>query len=177
MSPFNQTLLLWRWYRGFTQDTLAQRAGLARPSLSAIERGQREVTLATLRALAAALDVRPGVLADGVVPGTRQGTAQPFSRWRLERIADGVWCETALSDSEERAIAAALRRVVGLLLMAKRGRRGGSQRQPRKARLAWLWLNAAYPPEVVRSLVQRVKERGWGGSIKKFQELLAGSHG
>ena len=162
MRPFNQTLLLWRRHRGLTQDALARRAGIARPNLSTIEQGRREVTLTTLRALAAALDVRPGVLADGVVPGVTEGPSKPLSRRRLERIADGVWRRTALSDPEERAVAAALTRIVGPLLAATRRRRGGVPRQPREARLAWLWLHAAYPPEVVRSLVQRVGERGRG---------------
>lgn len=69
MLPFGETVLAWRLARGLTQAALANLARVSRPNLSAIERGQREVTLGTLRALAVALDVRPGVLVDGVSPG------------------------------------------------------------------------------------------------------------
>ena len=72
-SPFGQTLFLWRLDRHLSQAALAQRAGIPRPNLSLMERGKREVTLGTLRALAVALDVRPGILADGVLPVPWQG--------------------------------------------------------------------------------------------------------
>ena len=157
--PFNQALVLWRRHRRLTQDALARRARLARPHLSAVERGQRDVTLTTLRALAAALDLHPGVLVDGTVPGAASPEPRPLSRQRLERIADAVARGASLQDEEERALAGALAQIVGPLLNVKRGRRGGAQHRPRAARLAWLWLRAAYPPDVVRSLVQRIGER------------------
>lgn len=65
MIPFGQAVLLWRLHRGLTQQTLAVKARVPRSNLSAIERGKREVSLRTLRSLALALEVRPGVLADG----------------------------------------------------------------------------------------------------------------
>ncbi|HMF41326.1 MAG TPA: helix-turn-helix transcriptional regulator, partial [Polyangia bacterium] len=68
MQPFGETVLAWRLARGMTQAELGRAARIPRPNLSAIERGDREVTLKTLRALALALDVRPGVLADGIPP-------------------------------------------------------------------------------------------------------------
>ena len=157
--PVNHTLVLWRRHRGLTQATVARRAGILRPNLCAIERGRRDVSLKTLRLLAAALEVPPGMLVDGIVPGTAEGTSRPLSRRRLERVAEAVAHGASLPDDEERALAGALARVVRPLLKAQRGRRAGSPRQPRAARLAWLWLHAAYPPEVVRSLIQRISER------------------
>ena len=78
MAPFGETVLLWRLQRGLTQKELARRAGVPRPNLSAIERGQLEVSLKTVRALALALGVRPGVLVDGIAP--EEGGAGELSR-------------------------------------------------------------------------------------------------
>lgn len=161
MLPFAQTLLLWRLYRGLTQDALARHARISRPNLSAIEGGKREVSLTTLRALAAALEVRPGVLIDGVAPGVPLGvSSRPFSRARLERIAGAVAQGSSLSDAGDRAIAALLERVVGHRTRAWRGRPGAPRRHSQRAsRLAWLRLEAVYSPQVAQSLVQRVTDR------------------
>ncbi len=48
-------LRVWRTYRGLTQAALGQRAGVPQSVISAIERGRRAPSLATLRALASAL--------------------------------------------------------------------------------------------------------------------------
>jgi transcriptional regulator with XRE-family HTH domain len=166
--PFNQALVLWRRHRRLTQDALAQRARLVRPHLSAIERGQRDVTLSTLRALAVALDVRPGLLVDGAVPGAASDERQPLSRQRLERIAKAVVHDRLLKTEEDRAIVDALKQVVGSLLSARHGRRGIGEHRPRAIRLAWLWLRAAYSPEVVHSLVQRIRECGLDGKRQSW---------
>ena len=98
MRPFGETVLAWRLTRGMTQAQLARAAKLPRPNLSAIERGDREVTLRTLRALALALDVRPGALVDGETPGA----GPPLTRTQMERIANAAAHGTALSDSASR---------------------------------------------------------------------------
>ena len=90
MVQFSQAVWLWRRHRGLTQAELAQRTRMARPNLSAIERGKREVTLATLRALAASLDVPPGALVDGIAPQAYRSGPLSSSRETLERIADAV---------------------------------------------------------------------------------------
>lgn len=51
-----------RRYRGMTQEELAQEAGISRPYLTEIERGQKPGSLKALRALADALDVDMGTL-------------------------------------------------------------------------------------------------------------------
>jgi transcriptional regulator with XRE-family HTH domain len=87
-GPFGETVLAWRLARGMTQAALARAACIPRPNLSAIERGDREVTLKTLRALALALEVRPGVL----VVEASQTLASLFTRVteKLDRRAAGI---------------------------------------------------------------------------------------
>jgi transcriptional regulator with XRE-family HTH domain len=45
MLPFGATVVAWRLARAMSQENLARAAGIPRPNLSAIERGEREVTL------------------------------------------------------------------------------------------------------------------------------------
>jgi transcriptional regulator with XRE-family HTH domain len=52
--------------RGFSQTDMAVRSGLSVAEVSRIERGVREVRLTTFLRLAAALDVDPGELVDGL---------------------------------------------------------------------------------------------------------------
>jgi DNA-binding XRE family transcriptional regulator len=47
----------WREHRGFTQDTLAEKAGISKAYLSQIETGKRTGVAKTLKALASALGV------------------------------------------------------------------------------------------------------------------------
>lgn len=48
---------LWREHLGWTQQELADRAGISKPYLSQIETGKRQGTVETLSAIARALDV------------------------------------------------------------------------------------------------------------------------
>lgn len=48
---------VFRQYRDLTQQQLADRAGILRPMLSAIENGKKSGSIATVKAIAAALDV------------------------------------------------------------------------------------------------------------------------
>src|SRR6185312_11287307 len=102
MRAFGETVLAWRLTRGMTQTQLARAARVPRPNLSAIERGDREVTLRTLRALALALDVRPGALVDGEMPNA---PGAPFTRTQMERIADAAVQGTRLPDEREADLA------------------------------------------------------------------------
>lgn len=149
ISPFGQTLFLWRLKRGLSQVDLAQRARIPRPNLSAIERGKREVTLSTLRALAMALDVRPGILADGVLPVPWKGRRSPrWSRASLERIADAVVFGKKVTSEFEQKVANLLHCVTREMSSTKR-----------KAAVSWLLLKSVCPPEVLRSLLQRIRDR------------------
>ncbi len=156
MLPFGETVLLWRRQRRLTQEGLARRAGISRPNLSAIERGKREVGLKTLRALAMALGVQPGILVEGMGPWANQ---PPLSREAMERVADAVAYGRRLHRQEEK-------RLAGLMGVLLRSKLAAWKREPRPrgagkrtASSAWLSLAASYPPEVVDSLLQRIAER------------------
>ena len=149
MTPFGQNVLLWRIHRGLTQEGLARRAGITRPNLSAIERGRREVLLTTLRALAWALDVNPGILADGIGPGSAQ--AHVFSRQALERIADAVWKGVPLKSGPEEKLAGLLKPLLHPRKNLSRGRRLSER--------AWLELKSAYPANTIQTLTERVQDR------------------
>ena len=155
MPPFGETVLLWRLRRGLTQDELARRARVPRPNLSAIERGRREVSLRTIRALALALDVRPGVLVDGIAPEE----AAPLSREAMERIADAVVRKRPVTDANEQALVEQITHLVGSRLRASQAGRRGGARLGRRSDRAWLSL-APYSPVVIQSLVNRIVERG-----------------
>lgn len=156
MAPFGQTVLLWRLRRGLTQEELARRAGVPRPNLSAIERGQRDVSLKTVRALAAALDVRPGVLVDGIVPQEEEGTNQ-LSREAMERIADAVIRNTSLVEAKEQALADQLKYLVRSRLRAAGTLTKKTVRLGRVSDRAWLSLSR-YPKAVIETLVARIVE-------------------
>ena len=153
MVPFGETVLAWRLARGMTQAELATAARVSRPNLSAIERGERDVTLRTLRALALALDVRPGVLADGVTPRESGGT---LSRAAMERIATAAAAGTTPSDRRELALATWLRTAMaaGATAGGKPARNGTSA-----ADRAFFLLKTSEGSETVTSLVNRVAER------------------
>jgi transcriptional regulator with XRE-family HTH domain len=55
-----------RLERGWTQEDLAGRTGLAVVQISRIERGVREIRLTTLLRLLTALQVEPATLLDGL---------------------------------------------------------------------------------------------------------------
>jgi transcriptional regulator with XRE-family HTH domain len=55
-----------RLARGWTQEELAHRTGLATVQVSRIERGKREVRLTTLLRLVAALELEPNDLLEGL---------------------------------------------------------------------------------------------------------------
>ena len=155
MLPFGDTVLLWRLRRGLTQVELARRARVPRPNLSAIERGRREVSLRTIRAVALALDVRPGLLVDGIAPGEEA----LLSRAAMERIADAAVRRTRLADLNEQALVEQITYLVGSRLRASQSGRKGGARLGRRSDRAWLSLSR-YPPAVVQSLVDRILERG-----------------
>ena len=150
MGPFSRTVLLWRLERRLSQEALAKAAKISRPNLSAVERGKREVSLRTLRALALALQVRPGVLVEGISPRELSGVSI-FTRASLERVADGVAANKPVKDASEE-------RLVALLKLMVRSR-PDSRKGKRVIDRAWLQLSAGYPPELIQSLFQRIRDR------------------
>lgn len=153
-----QALMLWRKARGLSQEELARRARMRRPNLSAIERGRREASVRTVRMVAAALDIRPGLLVDGVGPAGTSAAA-PLSREAMERVADAVVSGRPAHTVRERALAASLRDLVRNRALALRGRCRAPRRGRRTAEAAWVRLESALPPAVLESLLQRVLDR------------------
>lgn len=64
MFVFSENLKAWRISKNLTQEELAQRSGVPRPNLIALEQGRRECTLTTLNRLAHALGILSGTLLD-----------------------------------------------------------------------------------------------------------------
>ncbi len=159
MLQFSQALWLWRRHRGLTQAELAQRTRMARPNLSAIERGKREVTLATLRALAASLDVPPGVLVDGIAPQAYRSGPLSSSREALERIADAVAFGRPSADSRERAAVESLTLLLGPRTRAIHRQWRRSRSSQRAALNAWRTLTSLYSREAINTLADRVAQR------------------
>jgi transcriptional regulator with XRE-family HTH domain len=159
MLPFSQTVLLWRLRRGLTQEALARRSRISRPNLSAIERGRREVSLGTLRGLAAALGIRPGILVDGVAPEPAGGKPAALSREVIERVADAVALNRPVSEPAERAVAEALRVLLGHRMRAEQGRRGSPRTGLRETVSAWAGLKGLYGTAAIQMLADRVLER------------------
>lgn len=152
MFPFGETVLAWRLARGMTQAELAVAARLPRPNLSAIERGDREVTLKTLRSLAFALGIRPGVLADGVSP---HDEGRGLSRAGLERVAHAAVGDRPLRDPREAAAARWLRKTASARIGdADMGPRPFEQ--ARGSDRAYFRLRVSETAETVASLVDRL---------------------
>lgn len=164
MLPFGETVLVWRLARGMSQAELASAARMSRPNLSAVERGDREVTLRTLRQLALALDVRPGVLADGIAPTT---SVRPLGRRALERIAGAAAGRVAATQSkaadeggEARLTTlltqAASARLASVAAPPGGGGPSGARRPSRRGDRAYFLLKSATSSETVASLVDRL---------------------
>jgi transcriptional regulator with XRE-family HTH domain len=158
MIPFGRCLTLWRKERGLSQAALAQKAGVPQPNLSDMERGEREVSLRTLRALALALDIRPGVLADGIGPESPKPLV--LTRERLERVAQAVAEGRALADPAENELVhqATLMTKARLRAVGQKGRKISTQISA-KAEDAWLSMGSMYRPEEIQSLVERISEK------------------
>lgn len=160
MLPFGETVLSWRLARGMSQAALAQAARMSRPNLSAVERGDREVTLGTLRRLALALGVRPGVLADGEPPTPM---SEPVGRAALERIAHAARCGAGARNEGEQRLGALLAAAASTRILGHdepRTATANRRRSTRNAERAYLMLKSTTTPAVVASLVDRLRGGG-----------------
>lgn len=66
VEQFGRNLRAVREEKGWTQEELAEKAGLASVQISRVERGVREVRLTTLLRLVSALETTPARLFDGL---------------------------------------------------------------------------------------------------------------
>lgn len=92
MDTVGKRLRYYRKTRGWKQDVLATRAGIAQNTVSAIETGARDGTLEVLTALATALEIPVSALVDGT-RAPLPGEMPPALRWLLERIGQDLDAE------------------------------------------------------------------------------------
>jgi len=150
VKPIGQIINLWRVERGLTQAAVAQRSGGSRPNLSAIEQGARDLTVQTLRRIAAVLGVSPGTLVDGMGPKRASLKEDRYSLDRIARLAVG---ESLSAPLIERQIA----RELASFIQSKSMRSGGSQ-NIRSKNISILKLKLQLGPKVFRHLLQRVSK-------------------
>lgn len=159
MLPIGQTVYLWRRFRGFTQLSLARRSGISRPNLSVIEQGARDLTLETLKRLAEALEIPPGILADGIPPEERgpsrlgRGQLDRIARWVAAPARGGRHLELS---REEMEIAAALRSFLKRKLEVAGGARPFFRRSAQKEKESLLRAKIRLSPDEFKNLLSRV---------------------
>lgn len=107
MLPTGETIQLWRGHKRLTQAVLADRAGISRPNLSAIEQGARDMTIQTLRRIAGALEITPGTLVDGLGP-TQPTPKEHYDRFAIDRIARLAAGQSIKASAQERKLAMSL---------------------------------------------------------------------
>lgn len=157
MLGFGESLYLWRVERGLTQAALARRAGLPRPTMSALERGRLDPTLRTIRRVAAGVGVPPGILVNGEPPPRISG--QRLSRASLERIATELLGTPQRLTGAERQVTAMLREILKHRLAVARAR-APSRGSARRERWSWVALASLLTPAELRSVVSRIEKRG-----------------
>jgi transcriptional regulator with XRE-family HTH domain len=74
MQKFGENVRRARHERGWTQEDLSAKTGLAVVQISRIERGKREIRLTTLIRLLDAFDVRPETLLHGLLEHHERGS-------------------------------------------------------------------------------------------------------
>ena len=155
MVAFAQNLYLWRIFRGLSQQKLAERSGIPRPNISAIESGKREVSLSTLRLLASCLRITPGALVNGIAPIHYKGDIT--SRESLEKIVQAsLGRNKAHLTPQQKDISASLSRII-------RNRVNAGNKiykdisKDRQAHINdWLVLKTALGREALNSLLARI---------------------
>ena len=168
MICFGQNLYLWRAFKGLSQKELAKGSGVPRPNLSAIEKGKREVSLSTLRALAATLGTDPGVLVDGIGPVSFKDL--DLSRGSLERIAEiclGI-SRKPRRDNREAAIGAMLAAVIRNRTNALDGIYKKTLGERHTDTVNWLMLKSALGERVLNSLLSRLAKHAGLKRRKKY---------
>ncbi len=156
MQPIGQTIYSWRLSKRMTQETLASSARVSRPNLSAIEQGGRDLTVQTLRRLAAALGISAGTLVDGVGPKPEYVPVNT-NRHTLDRIARLAAGKRLRASGREKKIALAL----AFVMKSKTGGWAGVKKRRRTARSenqTFLKLKTELGPALLNHLIRRVEK-------------------
>lgn len=153
MVTFGENVYLWRVFKGLAQGELAKKAGIPRPNLSAIESGKRDVTLTTLRLLAAALGITPGILVNGIGPLNFKGVR--FSRTALENIALASIGKAARLSPQEKNIAVFLSGIIRNRINAEGKKYNNTLKKPQSYVANWLMFKDALGKETLSNLLSR----------------------
>ena len=115
------------------------------------------MTLRTLRALALALDIRPGALVDGDMP---EGGGPPLTRAEMERIAQAAVSGEGLTNSRESILSRRLSTALSAQIGAS-GTHGPSakRRTAGERGRSYFLLRTTENPAALASLVSRVVEK------------------
>lgn len=167
MFPIGRTILLWRMERKLSQAELARTSGIPRPNLSVIEQGGRDVTLTTLRRLALALAVAPGILADGLPPpqtfrSPRRGQAGPqsWTREGLDRLARYLAGEKIRLSRDEKDTAELLKPLVQTKMTGSSSpSRTSWRRSARTEEKCLARIKSRFRREELSSLLNRLEKR------------------
>lgn len=157
MFPIGRTILLWRMERKLSQAELARTSGIPRPNLSVIEQGGRDVTLTTLRRLALALGVAPGILADGIPP---PAGPHPWTREGLDRLARYLAGEKIRLSPDEKDTAELLKPLVQTKMTGSSSpSRASWRRSARTEEKCLARIKSRFRREELRSLLNRLEKR------------------
>lgn len=157
MLPIGTVVYLWRTERKLTQEQLARAARISRPNLCNLEKGKRELSLKSLRLLASALHITPGMLVDGVPPLAKKKLLE-FSREELDRIADAAF-KGKKAGGRERRVVDWLKILSYSRVAGATGRSPGIPPGKRAVRTAWLNFKSALRKETAQALIQRMEDR------------------
>lgn len=150
MNPLGQTIQFWRTKKGLTQAMVAERSGVSRPNLSAIEQGARDLTVQTLRRIATTLGVSPGALVDGV---SSESNLPKLDRYALDRIARMASGQSLKASDTEKRIARDLASVM------KSKTRKPSFKKDSLSEETRLWqLKSELSPKIFEHLIRRVEK-------------------
>lgn len=155
MQPVGQIIHFWRTTKGLTQAALAERSGISRPNLSAIEQGARDLTVQTLRRIAQALGVSPGALVDGTGPESPR-PPEKLDRYSLDRIARLAAGQSLPVSEAEKRIAADLASIMKSKMRTSSGKK--TLDNIRSENTAILRLKTGIGPVVLRHLIRRVEK-------------------
>lgn len=155
MNPVGQAISFWRMKKGLTQSAVAQRSGVSRPNLSAIEQGARDLTVQTLRRIASTLGVTPGALVDGIRSKPMR-SLEKLDRYSLDRIARIAAGQPLKASRAERRIAGDLASITKSKTRNLSGKK--NLNKVRSENAAILRLKTEIGTTVFQHLIRRVEK-------------------
>lgn len=155
MVGFAENVYLWRIFRDLSQQELAERSGIPRPNISAIESGKREVSLTTLRLLASSLGTTPGTLVNGIAPIHFKGDT--LSRESMEKIVQAsLGKNKAHITPQQKDVSTRLSRIIRNRINAADKIYKNITKDRQTYINAWLMLKTALGSDVLSNLLARI---------------------